>query len=128
MEKETLVPAPGPEDAVSEKPKVRFLSARQILGADDIKIIDVDVPEWNGVVRLRMMTAAEAAEFDTSKKDSAARLVVLTAVDEEGQRLFSNDDIPSLQKKALRAFVRLQEAGLRLNGLLAEDVPKTKNV
>lgn len=116
-----------------------ILSAGDILDADDIKYMEVAVPEWTkpgqketAIVRLRSLSAEEIGEFvDTmtgkSKSDAPVRVLMLSAVGVDGQPLFPMGDdhetkklVSRLRKKNLRAFMRIQSAALKLNGLSEE--------
>ena len=41
-----------------------LLSRDDILGSDDLRLERVDVPEWNGVLYVRVMTAGERDQFE----------------------------------------------------------------
>ncbi|MFE3382837.1 hypothetical protein [Streptomyces anulatus] len=41
-----------------------YLSAEQILDADDLAIEDVPVPEWGGTVRVKGMSGTERDRFE----------------------------------------------------------------
>ena len=109
-----------------------LLGRDQILGAVDLEHVDVDVPEWGGTVRVRMMTGAERDAFEaatvvrhgkkveTNLANIRARLVALCVVDEKGERLFSEADAEALGKKSGSALGRVFEAAQRLNGLTEE--------
>ena len=114
-----------------KKPK-KFLSASEILAAQDIETVDVDVPEWGGTVRLRAMSGEEAAKFVDSlggkTSTSAVKVVMLCAINEKGDPLFSEEQLELLKKKSLRAILRLQKEVLRINGMSEEAAAETKNV
>lgn len=105
-----------------------MLSRDQILQANDITHVDVDVPEWGGVVRVRMLTGIEREAFENyftapgKKVDLRARLCSTCLVDENGARLFADADIPALAAKSGAALDRVYEAIKRLNKLSKEDV------
>jgi hypothetical protein len=114
-----------------------YLSADQILAADDLKSEDVDVPEWGGVVRVQGMTGAARDKFEASmlrdnmsgvSKDKAldnyrARLAAFTMVDGEGKRLFRSDaEVRRLGEKSAEALSRVVDVASRLAGLSAGDV------
>jgi len=46
------------------------LNKEQILRADDLKTEEVDVPEWGGSVRVRVLTGTERDAFESSIYDS----------------------------------------------------------
>lgn len=112
-----------------------LLNKDSILAADDLKTEDVDVPEWGGSVRLRMLTGGERDKFEadsmkTNKKGNPemnlvnmrARLVALCAVDEGGKRMFGDSEVTKLGAKAATAINRLFDAARKLNGMTEEDV------
>jgi hypothetical protein len=112
-----------------------LLSRDAILGAPDRKTEDVDVPEWGGTVRIRSLSGTERDAFEASMvqinasggrqvklENIRARLVALTAVDEEGERLFSDKDVKELGQKSAAALDRVWDASQRLSGLSDEDV------
>jgi len=106
-----------------------LLSRAQMLAAQDLKTIDVDVPEWGGPVRLRMLSATERDEFDASiskvtatsrtldLRNLRARMVARSVVDEEGAAVFTEADAVELGKKSSIAIGRLFEAAQKLNGI-----------
>lgn len=113
----------------------QYLSREEILGYDDLKIIDVSVPQWGGnVVRLKELTGRDRDAFEqenfkgrigsmTVNLDNLrARLVALCAVDANGERLFSKDDVKALGKKSSQAIQLLFEECQKLCGLTSEDV------
>jgi len=111
-----------------------YLTRQQILEVDDLPAEDVEVPEWGGVVRVRGLTGAERDLFEaaivnlqgkrtTVKMENVrARLVSLSAVGENGERLFSNADIKALGAKSAAALQRVFDVASRLSGLSEGDV------
>jgi hypothetical protein len=112
------------------------LSRVAILNAADMEYAEVEVPEWGGTVRLRSITAGERDAFEASciqqrgderrinMRNLRAKLIVLCAVDEDGNRLFGDDDLHALAKKNARPLDRLFDAAQKLCGLSKEDVTK----
>lgn len=110
---------------------MKFLSAEQILGANDREHEDVDVPEWGGTVRVIGLSAAdrdayEAALAATTKGDATAmarlqnfraKLVVKALVDADGKRLFSDADAKELGTKSGKVIDRLFDVVRRLSGM-----------
>jgi hypothetical protein len=105
----------------------KYLTAADVLAAEDIQVVDVPVPEWGGVVRLRALSGHEAIRFanlvrdDASPASSAVRIVALCAVDAEGKSLFTDEQVEALKAKSLKAINRLQTVALKLNGLDEEE-------
>lgn len=107
----------------------KILTRAAALEAYVLRTEDVPVPEWGGDVRIRELTAGDAAEFGnkvTKGEDKEAMIVWIigSAVDEEGNPLFEDtpDTRAALAKKGASAIMRLGNAVLKLNGLLKEEV------
>lgn len=107
-----------------------------ILAAQDIKTEDIDVPEWGGSVRVRVLSAADVLGFWDACRDAQGNLVrdrvqpallVRALVGEDGQPLFADADIGQLMAKSAAAITRVFEAAQRLNGLGGEAEEITKN-
>jgi hypothetical protein len=110
----------------------KFLTAAEILEADDLKVEEVDVPEWGGIVRLRPMSALEAIEYTEAnkagdKKHAAVRMAAVCVVDEDGNPAFTADQVAQLSKKSLAAFMRIQKVAMRINGLDEKETKEVKN-
>lgn len=113
-----------------------LLTKDQILGAEDLTHEEVDVPEWGGTVRVRMLTGTERDDFEASCVQQAgkvrrvnirnirAKLVALCIVDATGNRVFSDTDVKALGAKSAKALDRVYDAACKLNGLSDEDVDK----
>ena len=113
-----------------------FLTKDQILQADDLKFSEVDVPEWGGKVRIKTMTGEERDAFEDKIvvrdkdgnrkgmdiKNFRAKLLVRTIVDEEGKRVFDEQDIHALGMKSSAALDRVAEEVQEINRLRAQDV------
>lgn len=112
-----------------------LLSKEQILSARSLPTEDVDVPEWGGTVRVRAMTGAERDEWEASlvqvngsgarqmRLDNVrARLVALTVVGEDGERLFTSKDVAELGKQSASALDRVFDVSRRLSRLSEQDV------
>jgi hypothetical protein len=112
-----------------------FLSREDILGAQDLKTEDVEVPEWGGTVRVRSLTGAERDAYEAgivqlrgdgsrtfTLQNARARLVSLAVCNENGERLFSDKDIAELGKKSAAALERVFDKARHLSGLSDDDV------
>lgn len=112
----------------------KFLTRDAILKAQDLPTEVVEIPEWNGAVIVRGLTGAERDAFEQSiveqrgkntrmnLRNIRAKLVALTVVDEEGNRVFSDEDAEALGKKSAAALDRIFAVAQRLSGLRPEDV------
>jgi hypothetical protein len=114
-----------------------YLSADQILGADDLDYEDVPVPEWGGTVRVRELPGTERDKFEAQfvgGKDGAsiraeglegfrARLASAAIVDGDGKPLFrSAAETKRLGEKSATALQRVVDVAMRLSGLTGQDV------
>lgn len=106
-----------------------LLSKAEILAAADLKTEDVTVEEWGGTVRIKGLSGTGRDAFEESlftgsganrKQDLRnirARLVAATLVDENGARLFSDQEVAELGAKSAAALGRCFDAAQRLNGM-----------
>ncbi len=109
------------------------LSKEDILEAQDIQTDTVDVPEWGGTVHVRALNAVERGKLDNlgaqARLDGTAQLedmhvmtVQMGVIDDDGQRVFSEDDIPELREKAAAPMERISERIWEMSGISEEDV------
>ncbi len=103
-----------------------MLTKEEILATNDRPISKLNVPEWNGEVCLRQLTAEEAQQYrvfsldDNWKVDrkKALRnhlvLASLALCDEDGIRLFTVDELTG---KSATAIERVAAAARKINGL-----------
>ena len=117
-----------------------YLSRDAILAVDDVQFEDVEVPEWGGKVRVKSLTGKERDALESSMiigkgknanvnlNNLRAKLVARSVVDEDGKRIFTDDDISALGAKSAAALTRVYEVAQRLSGITQEDVDElTKN-
>lgn len=104
-----------------------MLTRDQIL-ATELKTVEIECPEWGGTVRLQELTADVAISLHNEMKktkdageDSYRGLreiaIVHCAVGDDGERLFTPEDIAELRKKSNKVINRLGEAAWDLVGL-----------
>lgn len=122
----------GAAPATSEP--LPFLSKQQIMDADDVKTEIVDVPEWGGRVRVKVMTGPERDQWELAcikgrgklRKFSFDNIRATTAafciVAEDGKRMFTKEEIDVLAKKSGAALSKVWEVASRINGLTSADV------
>jgi hypothetical protein len=97
------------------------------------RIVTIFVPEWGGDVCLREITAGQRDQWDAWQIENEgaaryanirARLLVLTICDEQGVRLFADNDIAVVSGLPAMSIDRLWDASCKLVGLRPEDVEK----
>lgn len=110
------------------------LSRDAILAPRELKRETVAVPEFDGTVVIQELTATERDAFEAScvkrkgKKTETdatnfrAKLVVQSARDETGARLFADTDVDAIGKLSASAINRLFEVACRLSGLTDTEV------
>ncbi|WP_330478678.1 hypothetical protein OG301_26735 [Streptomyces platensis] len=112
-----------------------YLSADEILNADDLQRQPVEVPEWGGTVLVQGMSGTDRDKFEAAMlndsmdgiaKDKAmemyrARLAAACMVDENGKRLFQGAAVKRLGEKSAQALTRVVDVASRLSGLTDDD-------
>lgn len=111
-----------------------YLNRDMILGADDAEVRDVEVPEWKGTVRIKSITGTARDQFEASLREGKgknadvnlrnmrAKLIALCAVDEDGKKLFTQQDVGRLGAKNAKPLDRLFDACTELIGMSEKDV------
>lgn len=102
-----------------------LLNKAAILGAEDLKHEDVEVPAWGGTVRVRAMTGAERDEFRAAIQSEdgvpvgkfSVALLAATLIDEAGARLFTMEELDQLAEKSAVSIDKPAAVAMRLNGL-----------
>lgn len=99
-----------------------YLSRDEILGLDDLPVEDLWVPEWNTWIRIRAMDALTAQRYADLLSDGAedsvyVKMATFSAVDEQGELLFTTADLEALGRKNFAAVKRVAQAGMRLSGI-----------
>lgn len=113
-----------------------YLSAEDILAADDLPREEVPVPEWGGTVLVQGMSGTARDQFEAAmlndkmngiSKERAlenyrARLAAACMVGEDGKRLFQGAAVKRLGEKSAVALTRVVEVASRLSGLTDSDM------
>ncbi len=106
------------------------LSRDDILKAQDLKIVKVQVQEWGGDVHVKRMTAGERDKFDfwvvENQKSQNIRAAVLafTMCDEQGEALFTPEHIKDISQKDTAVIEKLFNVATELNPIFSKDVEK----
>lgn len=111
-----------------------YLNRDMILGADDAEIRDVPIPEWGGTVRIKSITGTARDAFEASLREGKgknadvnlrnmrAKLIALCAVDENGTKLFTQQDVGRLGSKNAKPLDKLFDECTDLIGMSEKDV------
>lgn len=105
-----------------------LLTREAILAVQDVVYEYVDVPEWGGTIRMRSMTGTERDGFDAESYRASqagadplanfrSRRIAACIVDDDGVRLFTDDDIAALGAKNGGIIDRLDDIVVRLSGI-----------
>jgi len=109
----------------------KVLTKADILGAQDLKVERVSVPEWGGDVFLRSMSSRERDNLEaeavgwgkgTRAPNFRARLIAQLACDEGGNALFTVADVDALGKKSGAASSRLFNKIMEMTNFTAADI------
>ena len=110
-----------------------LLSKEQILNSHDRQSEIVEVPEWGGQVKVCTMSGTARDRFEASIADKSggvdmqnirAKLAAATIVDDNGNLMFSDDDVKALGNKSCAALDRVFAASQRVNAITNTDVEK----
>ena len=108
-----------------------ILTKEAISKVKDLVTEDVEVPEWGGTVRVKMMTAQERDIYELSiyedeknnrSENVRARLCVSVMIDEKGNRIFGLNEVKVLGKKSAKAVNRVFEVARKLNAIGDDEV------
>ena len=106
------------------------LTKDQIIAADDMGLLEVEVPEWGGSVFIRVMSVGERDSYENEwianknkgVQNFRSKFLQRVLCDEKGELLFSNDETELIAKKSARATTRVWEAAMKHNALTDGDV------
>lgn len=110
-----------------------FLNKESIFNANDIRISTVSVPEWGGELRIKSLSVAERDLLTDKIKnagDSQAKIsigiVIMTVIDNNGNKVFSDSDYDALANKSAPVIERIALEALRINGLNPDAVEQAE--
>jgi hypothetical protein len=122
----------------------RYLTAAEILDAEDRKPEPVDVPEWGGTVLVWPLTGTDRDRYQGGSvayrqgpngtlmmdrvitENSHARLVAMSVGDETGARLFTDAQVIALGKKNGAALDRIFDVASRISRLTPAEIDIAK--
>lgn len=105
-----------------------IVSRQQIVAAADLKYVDVNVPEWGGDVRVRVMSGIDRDRFEREWQELDGKigegfrqkLIAKCLCDENLNRLFTDKEIDELGKKSSDVLSRIWTECMRVNGFSKE--------
>ena len=108
-----------------------LLDRDALMCADRLAVVDIDLPELGGTVRLREMSGADSeAYFDWIQQHRStvgggirAAALVFSAIDADGNRLLGVDDIDQINRTwPYRILDRLFDEHEKLNAVSKDDL------
>lgn len=102
-----------------------LLNKQDLLNESVLKTESVTLDDGNEII-VSEIGAVDYIKLwaDAGSRDMAAFTAALLSyaiVDEQGQRVFSDDDVPAISRMPLKLFMTLAEAARRINGLTGEE-------
>lgn len=103
-----------------------MLTKDQIINACDRKIVSLMIEEWDGVIRIRELSAKQRIEYenmimrDESDNDyskSILRLISFSVVNDNDEPYFSEEDVSILLEKSYKVILRIFNEICVLNGM-----------
>jgi hypothetical protein len=102
------------------------MKSADILGISDRRTKQVHVPAWGTTLTIREMGLNEGVRFAgmvretdgsaTMTAEQVASVVAWSVIDEDGERVFSDEDIPKLASKSQKALLLLYSEIVGLSG------------
>lgn len=108
-----------------------------ILSVEDLPLERVEVPEWNGVVYMRVLTGKQRDEIEQLStdrkaakrfevKEMIARMVAMSLCNKDGKLLFGgHDDGIKLNEKSSAVIIRLFKVVQRISKVDDDDIGVT---
>lgn len=105
----------------------RLLSTDEILGVDDLRVVDVYVSQWRGSVRIKALSKKQVTDiinqsrrwnpvtkaYDTDETKQEELLVTASVTEPH----WTAEDYRKIQEKSVAAIVTIVKAINKLNGL-----------
>lgn len=118
---------------MTDQVKKEYIGVDDFDSLNDIAFDDVYIPEWKKWIRLGSLTADDLLDWveaneGAPKKLQGLRLLVKSIVDQNGNRIGTEELVEKLRKRHAGAVRRLMERATKLNGLEDKEDEKIKNV
>lgn len=103
----------------------------QILAAKDLKVSEIEIPEWGVTVFASELCAGDFDKVMSAHDKEEAHVAVATSIilgikDENDELVFTHDDIDALMTKSAGVLERLYKEVMKLSGLDLDDKGKTQ--
>lgn len=107
------------------------LTKQDILNADDLGLLEVPAPEWNGSIYIRVMSVSERDAYENEwvqnktkgVENFRTKFLQKVICDENGDLLFTTpEEIAALGKKSAKVMSRIWAKAMQHNALTEEDV------
>lgn len=119
-----------------------YLSREEILARATLRIEEVAVPQWDTTVRVRELSAIDKDKLQMSMVDMSkvgangaldgavsqssligmrAKLICYCVVDQKGDRVFNDDDIPAIGDMPAAPWEPVFDVAMRLSGLTKKE-------
>jgi hypothetical protein len=94
---------------------------------DDVIIEPIDVPEWRAKLHVRTITGSQREKFEVAYVNDTtdrteARMASFCLCDEQGVRIFKDEDIDALDRKHPGGLRRIYNAGMRLSKVSEDEI------
>lgn len=111
--------------------KAKLAAALLASLTDSNKPKKINIPEFNGDIYIRQITVGEQAEFVEIIKQNKASDLAITFIfgvcDENGNRLFTIDDLEQVNKINFHTMMKIAKEINQFNGVTKDDVDYEKN-
>ena len=101
------------------------MTREEILSKRTLKQERINVPAWGGEVNVRELTAGEKERLEALYSGEhtgtiQATVVSMVVLDDNGERVFTDDDIGALSSMSGSAIQAIFKAATRLSGVTTE--------
>jgi len=92
-----------------------------------LKTTEVDVEQWGGSLLVKKLSVAERDELaeyysdQSTAQNAALQTIVRAVVNEDGSRMFSDDDLNLLASQDAEAITALYTGILEFNGIVKKE-------
>jgi len=89
----------------------------RLLAVKDFTLTPLEVPEWGETVFIKSLSVGDARKFADGNETNIFQMLVSSLHDEQGEPLFTMEDVPFFESRSPKAIERISEAILEANGL-----------